>query len=464
MLRNIEVVVWIPLPPHVSWEGEGISKTVENVLQHIPSHVTCYLVVSNKHAVHLENKFRERPNIKIKTIGISKKQVVIEPNINNASVNLFHLIAAKVSVLSKLTDKIKLAFYNTRYILTLYPYYFLQYVNLFLPGRRILWLPAPTIPGLTLLRGKKIFSFWDPFVFEYKEFSNVSHVLLKKFAGLYSRADIIITQSKANKDFLANVFHISPSKVEVINNGSPSYAQLNDKLITIGRRDKEKLLAKWLDPKYVGECRKDAVSKLMHDLTNKATLWRLLYKLASPKDKILIISTQVRPYKGFDLLFKLLNSLICQESTFRFHVIFTAVIPTRIKDAYPLLYERIHEITRVSTFQHALLYHISDLVLHPSHAEGGLGVYPQFEAGSLGIPTLANVGRHTLEQSPDGANLAFHTIDFTNIDQVVDRIHELVSSNELRILNLDETHQLVIPLQQASKKYSEIFQKLAYAE
>jgi glycosyltransferase involved in cell wall biosynthesis len=174
-----------------------------------------------------------------------------------------------------------------------------------------------------------------------------------------------------------------------------------------------------------------------------------------------MISTQVRPYKGFDLLLQFLNHLVCCETEFRYQFIFTAALSEKIRNMYPLLYERIHEITRVSNKQHALLYYISDLVLHPSYVEGGLGVYPQFEAATMGTPTLANIGRHIFEQSPDATHVPCHyAIDFTKTNALVARIHDLMVSEEMRANNLLETQRLTVHWEDSAKKYSEAFREV----
>jgi len=459
--KSLEIVVWVPLSPSVVW-ADGIGRTIENVLKNLPSNILCDLVVSKHHYIELVEIFNGYQNIKIKSIGLGfkKKQIIVTPGRHASSNGVVSFIAQKIGFPLKIIKKFDCFVKKVKYAIDLVLYSLLQRANLFLPNCQILWFPVPFISALSLLKGKKVFSFWDPFVFEYREFSDINHNILMKLNAIFYSSNYVITQSEANKDFLVNVLQIDSDEIEVVNNGSPSYANFMDEFSYIGKRNKNDLLIKWLKDKYISENESIATNKLTHDLINKAVLWRLLSKLVMPEDKVLMISTQIRPYKGFGLLLKFLDKLVSEEKSFKYHIIFTAVLSKNEKDRYPLIYERIHEITRVSDSQHALLYYISDLVLHPSFVEGGLGVYPQFEAASLGIPCLVNTGRHTFEQSPTGDNMLYHAVDFTKVDKLIFLVNELMSSSEKRSLNIKETLRLAIPWQESAKKYGEIFSRL----
>ncbi|OWO77760.1 hypothetical protein B2J68_01345, partial [Vibrio cholerae] len=48
---------------------------------------------------------------------------------------------------------------------------------------------------------------------------------VKKLSKHFSNASAIITQSRANKDYLETVMGIESSKINVIYNGSPDYSE-----------------------------------------------------------------------------------------------------------------------------------------------------------------------------------------------------------------------------------------------
>lgn len=459
MSEKTEVIVWIPLPAKAKWKGEGINRTIENIFRHLPAHIICHVVVSSWQASDLMKLAKDYPHVRVCPMG-RRKKINLHTVQSDADLphSFWEWISNKIKLGSLIKYKGNPLWSYIKYFFDLYFYSLLQRFNLFVPDKSVIWLPLPHLNGLSLLKGKKIYSFWDPFVFEYREFSDGNQVVFKKLFSSYRQANAIITQSQANKDFLINLFQVEAQKIEVIPNGSPEYSHLLDSLTAIGRRNKEGLLAKWMKPQHTDSSQKEAVNTITESMINKAILWRLLYKLNKPTDKVLMVSTQVRPYKGFDLLIQILNELVKQETTYRYQFIFTTNIPDKMKERYPLLYERLHEIIRVSDEQHALLYYVSDLVIHPSHVEGGLGVYPQFEAASLGTPTLVNIGRHVLEQ--DNSKLSHHAENFTDIDKLLVRIHDLVSSEQSRQLNLEETRELIIPWQSSAKKYGDVFEKM----
>jgi glycosyltransferase involved in cell wall biosynthesis len=103
---------------------------------------------------------------------------------------------------------------------------------------------------------------------------------------------------------------------------------------------------------------------------------------------------------------------------------------------------------------------MSDLVLHPSYVEGGLGVYPQFEAASVGTPCLVNVGRHVLEQRSDRTLIAKTTSDFVNLNRTIEKIEDLMQSENERILNIKESESLRVSWKASSERYADIFKKV----
>lgn len=465
MSEKKEVAIWIPLRPGSSWRGEGIAQTIENIVTHLPKDVLCNIVVSHEHAVDLGEVIKDYSNIKVVKFGFSlfKKSRYEITESSNFKVSLLQLVLSKIKVpfVGRFDGSLK----NIRYISTLFFYTQLQRCGLFLPQCGLFWFPSPIIPFSEKLSGKKIFSFWDPFVFEYREFSDIAKVLYKRFYGLYKSADLVTTQSEANKSFLVGVFKLPAEKIMVINNGSPDFSKYLPSLEKAGRRNAEHLLRIWGSVSYFAESYKAAMEKLLKDNINKSILWRLLYKANHQNECTVMVSTQLRPYKGFGILFEVLDRLVKTESAHRYQFIFTSDVPPTIKDKYPVLYERIHEINRVSNKQLAQLYYMADLVLHPSYVEGGLGVYPQFEAASVGTPALVNIGRHVYENGQKGNDNVppLTSADFVDVEATVCRIEQLATSQEEREANINESRQLAIEWSESSKKYAEIFKGLSNA-
>ena len=453
--QHNNIAIWIPLRPGSSWRGEGIAQTVENIISNLSPRTTCTLVVSREHTSDLVGLIEKCPNVKLVTLGFSKgREVEITPeSIPNSSI--FQLAFSKMKL--NRVKKAQATIRNIGYILALYTFTMLQRMGLFLPQCKTVWIPTPIIPYSYLLKGRKIFSFWDPFVFEYRDFSDISSALYKHFKNIYKYATEIITQSESNRDFLESVFRPGSARIHVVNNGSPDFSPFLSEFESIGSRNYRDIIKKWNRPSYFAPDYESAYDKLIADNINKTVLWRLSKKILSSNDKIIMISTQLRPYKGFGVLFEVLDGLIKQEGKYRYHIITTSEVPSWIKEKYPLLYERLHEIIRVSNKQLAQLYYMTDLVLHPSYVEGGLGVYPQFEAASVGTPSLVNIGRHILEHGKEGSPPLHTSIDFVNTKATIETIERLMNSQSEQQFNIMESKELAISWKDSAKKYDDIF-------
>ena len=453
--QNKNIAIWIPLRPGSSWRGEGIAQTVENIISNLSPSLACTLIVSREHSSDLRGLVEKRPNLKLVTLGFSKgKEVEITSNaIPRTSILQLALSKLKLNRIKQIKATIK----NIGYALSLCTFTWLQRLGLFIPECKTIWIPTPIIPYAHLLKGRKIFSFWDPFVFEYRDFSDISATLYKQFKNIYINATDIITQSNANKDFLEAVFRPGNAQIHIVNNGSPDFSPYLPEFDSVGPRNYKEIIKKWNRPSYFAPDYETAYNKLVADDINKTVLWRLSQKIRSSDDKVIMISTQLRPYKGFGALFEVLDGLIRQENKYRYHIITTSEVPSWIKNKYPLLYERLHEIIRVSNKQLAQLYYMTDLVLHPSYVEGGLGVYPQFEAASVGTPCLVNIGRHVLEHGPHDLPPLYTSIDFVNTQATIEKIERLMDSHSEQQHNIMESHELAISWKDSAKKYDDIF-------
>ncbi|HAS3667372.1 TPA: glycosyltransferase family 4 protein, partial [Vibrio cholerae] len=423
MTEKKKLVVWVPLPPNSSWRGEGIAQTIENIVRNISPERKIEIVVSSKHAEMLVGLEKSNPNISVLTLGFrgkSTKKTIGYVSLNEVEKDsLWDLVIAKLPIIPAIFRKVGMYVSQLEYLLSLYIYSHLQRRGRFSSNNCRVWLPTPIIPYTHLLGGEKFVSFWDPFVFEYnKEFPLTAEYFVKKLSKHFSNASAIITQSRANKDYLETVMGIESSKINVIYNGSPDYSEFKKQQSNLSFSEV------WSKSEFSGASKKAAFEALVNHQLNFSVLWRLLTKNKVSNRKIVLISTQNRPYKGFDQLFVLINELCLRRDNYDF--IFTCNVPTKLKERYPSLYERIHEVTRVDNYLHASLYLMSDIVLHPSNVEGGLGAYPQYEASSVGKPSLINTGRHVNEMAEEGFDVDLLSSNFVNTKETVDKIEKLI--------------------------------------
>jgi glycosyltransferase involved in cell wall biosynthesis len=142
------------------------------------------------------------------------------------------------------------------------------------------------------------------------------------------------------------------------------------------------------------------------------------------------------------LVLKIISELQLRSPSIKYLVITTCNIPSEIKDKYPELFNSLFELTRIPDKGHATLTALSDLVLHPSFVEGGLGSYSMFEAASVGVPSLTNSGRHTNELN----NLVLEDLDtafenFTNINSTVEKIIQILTDGKLALSIVETINQ-----------------------
>ncbi|HGH8112544.1 TPA: glycosyltransferase family 1 protein, partial [Vibrio cholerae] len=108
-------------------------------------------------------------------------------------------------------------------------------------------------------------------------------------------------------------------------------------------------------------------------------------------------------------------------------------------------------------YLHASLYLMSDIVLHPSNVEGGLGAYPQYEASSVGKPSLINTGRHVNEMAEEGFDVDLLSSNFVNTKETVDKIEKLINSEEYMRQNIDAINRLKISWKESASNYENVF-------
>jgi glycosyltransferase involved in cell wall biosynthesis len=445
----MKILIWIPLPTTSAWRGEGISQTLEHIISNAQQDIEFHIVGNTE---SLQSIF-EALGSKADSHYFYNQNILLT-RFKNQNQNLID-----VDKLLKFNQHLYFKLFTQRYLpgitkfinLMALPYYLLitklhSYLiqkNLIFKKIPFVWAPLPSIPNIENIGSKLILSFWDAFVLEYSEFEvGVKNIISEKFTKLFHSGNYlkIITQSEHNKNFLINLFGVDECKIKVIRLGSPDYSihleKFNDFRNGIIKRDFKITSEYWQEPKYFEpKNRKELniyINKYYSNIANKALLLRLLYKIKNDT-KIIMISTQNRPYKGLGVALEIINQLKLQNQENNYLLITTCDIPTKLKDKYPQMYDDIIEFSRVSNYNHAFLLSISNLVLHPSFVEGGLGTYSMYEAASVGIPSLSNSGRHTLELTslyPDLNNIAFS--DFTKINDVKSKINDLLF-NDLAI-------------------------------
>lgn len=454
MLKSkIKVLVWLPLPFGSKWRGEGIAQTIENIVGHgsglVEYHILCNKKISNE-LKEICQQWPNKDNVKIKNLGFSFFDKTSQEPVSfkeiKKNLNAHRLLARTKEKLS-LLDKL------------LWSFSLLLRSLLFWAAKgeskyNLIWIPAPS----TLFTGvfsanKVIVSFWDPFVFEYSAFSAQATLVFYFISRNLLRANKIVTQSYTNKNYLTSVLHFEENKSFFIPNGSPSY----EKYIT--ELDQNSSSTETILDYVASKLKAYDLNIFLSQYINISTLFRLLSKRKT-NTKIIIISTQYRPYKGFETLFFLLDYIQKKYGEkYDFQFILTANnLPSPLKNRYAWIEEKIHCITKTPEYFHAILYYVSDLALHPSNAEGGLGSYPQYEAASLGIPCLSNIGRHMNElASYFKKDISPIISDFAKLEETSTKIITLLEDTHKKSENISLINETRIPWSKSALEYEKMF-------
>ena len=463
----LKVLVWIPLPPGAAWRGEGIAQTIENILTNSPEDIHYTLVVGAHNHAAVNEAVGKLPHVSVKALGLLPprlKTYDVESIFDQTGARLaLAVLLAPFSRLLRFAERVWNFFYY-RILLGLCT--FLQRAGLLFRAHAVRWIPSFTIPFTGFLRGTKAVSYWDSFVFEYRKFGKAAPILLKKLIAVCRDASLIITQSQANKRYLNTVLGVDEARVRVITSGSPDYTALLEDIYHKKNAPvaPQTVFENWPDKSLIASTQRQALQGFIDDKINKSILFRLVAKLR-PTSKVILISTQFRVHKGFEVLFEILDYCIeLAQDRYDLQFIFTSEPPAALKHKYAWSIELVHEITRVSNRQHASLYALSDLILHPSFVEGGLGTYPQFEAASANKPTLNNKGRHTLEQEVAyGSQLASTTGNFTRTKATAKRILTLLDDPEAQTQNILATRSANKSWQDAGEEYAAAFHAASHA-
>jgi len=464
-MQETSLLVWVPLRPGSHWRAEGIAQTIEYILSEIKD-MNVTIVANKEHATVLNEVFAEQKNIEIIPLSLSwlafkrknkrkyknkSKQYSIANIKSMREKTTSSLIQTAFHKVSRIFSKLKYIWSLLGYALKLRLFTSLQKQGFFKKQNQKIWLPVPILPWIGQLKGNTILSFWDPFGFEYREFEKTTLYLLKNFSNVINSANQIVTQSYNNKEYLVNVFGVATEKVNVVFLGSPDYSKY---LFT--SQSKIELINRWEVPHIATNSIEAFWNQYHKEFINHSILFRLQKRLTA-KSKIIMISTQYRPYKGFETLFKIIDTIIKTHSS-DIYFIFTALLPKNLKKQYGHIHENLIEINRVSNKQHALLYQLADLTLHPSYNEGGLGTYPQFESASVGTPCLINRGRHTDEMIKTwDKELEMIVHDFTDITTTANAIVSLLHNKELANKNIAVIMKNYRDWSDVSKEYRNLF-------
>ena len=462
------IVVWLPLPAHSSWRGEGIIQTVEQILAHAPAADDApqwTLVVSPAHKNEVHQDVIKHPRITVRALfGLGSpgrkhqysSDQLIRHMIRPTLWQRLTQMSRHVRVFGTAKKWIDLSRYAV--MLTLHTYW--QSLGWSFRGTSI-WVPTPIIPLAHRLKGPKTCSFWDPFIFEYAAFRDTGSFFLPQFLRLFAAADNIITQSDYNRRYLSKVMNAPSRSINVIKNGTNDYSKhkIPD---TVAQTEREHFILSHFGRSVFFGPLSVVAQKFIDQMLAKSVLMRIIERknsLASPK--IIFVSTQYRPHKGMHELLETATQLIeAEDDATEYLFIFTAKLPLQVVSKYPRLHEHTYELTRLSNKDHALIYQLADLVVHPSHAEGGLP-YPIHEAASLGVASLVNDGRHMREALRAIPELGVLTFDISKPRKAAREIRDVLASPERQTKMLAAAKVAERPWAVVAQDYANLLTQIA---
>mgnify|MGYP001248146147 CR=1 FL=1 len=455
--KRKKVLVWAVLPPFLGWRGEGIAQSIENILLNSPNYINFELIINGLHYAEAKEVLGSKKNVKLICFELFYRVKEYKDK------DIKRLAAMKTkSRLQKKFEKFKE--YIKTFIWTVYQKLISPLQFYYILRNDVIFNPIPYYSLKTKLK-PLIFGFWDPFVFEHAAFGIERKSSMPYFWHCFSYlADSIVTQSEANKFYLQNTWGIEEKKIRVIRNGTPNYSEIFSKYINklpVKEIDRSNIIKYWPQRKIYAQSDKKALEIISSEYINKSVLFRL-HQNIKPNSKVFIVSTQYRPYKGFEALFVLFDKLIRNNGEFDFHLILTTELPDKLRSQFTGKYTwavpNLYEFNRVTNLQHACLYKISDIALHPSNLEGGPSLYPASEAASIGIPSLTNVGRHTDELiKSEGRFLEENIANFSNINKTMERIIVLLKNENIAKKNVENILNSQIHWRESSQKYCELF-------
>ena len=428
-------LLWIPLRPFSNWRGEGIAGTIDGLVRQWTTS-ELYVVALEEHAKIIN----EGANQNVKFYSI--------PQIDKIFENYEHFIPHRIYRIITMPEKIINNF--------LYSIFCMYYFVLFRLSKKVnkVWCPSfATLFASSNFKKSKVINFWDGFVFEYYGFSQIQLPIYVRIQKYLSSADIVITQSFHNKSYLEQVLNIKKEKIIVLPNPNPSVrSKLDEKDFNTLKSNRTLVLDYW-------KCETSRnKTKQVADIRNRSILKRLIDE-SSKSTFLIFCSTQIRPYKGFKPLFSFLSTFQQKYPQLDFRLILTGNLETYLahesidEKTYNWIYANCYQISRVNNFNHALLYTIADLVVHPSYAEGGHGVYPLFEAASVDTPCIMNEGRHTRELLNETPQAIDNVIDVSNHELFEEKLVSIMKEPSYRDVLVNNIKLMTTDQETSYKRY-----------
>ncbi len=440
-MKRSSVLVWIPLRPGSKWTGEGIAGTLDRILKYL-DHTELSVVALSQHVELMKSTHGDR----VKFYSVPQAQDTFQSYEGVLSPRLVSFLRIPERTLNIIL-----------YVLFVSIYFFTLKMN-----RKVqtVWCPSfAVLFASSNFSKQKVVNFWDAFVFEYYGFSHVQLPIFIRIERYLRSAGVIVTQSRHNKSYLIDVFDIPEEKVLVVPNPNPQVRHiLPDAVFNSIKNDRNMAFKHWKKTSTTLPLGK------VKDICNLSMLRRFTHEMTENTFTI-FCSTQRRPYKGFDVLISNLSRFSRRNSKFDIRLILTGDLKAFFKertldlDTLDWVYTHCYQISRVNNFNHALLYTLSDLVMHPSYAEGGHGVYPLFEAASVGTPCLMNVGRHTDEILMDSPELRANILDFSNYDEFETELNRCISDQSHRHMMLSNAVSIANNEKESISQYLSVLQR-----
>jgi glycosyltransferase involved in cell wall biosynthesis len=176
------------------------------------------------------------------------------------------------------------------------------------------------------------------------------------------------------------------------------------------------------------ETRRRAADLLRQETTRRG----LTYLRDFPFEEVpyCMVSTQDRATKNIGLICDAVHELVRQQ---RISLKLITTAPMRGDEAWQRLPRfvmanqmqlDILSLPDLGRLEHAALYHCAALAVHASFFEGGNGVFPFYEAVSLGTPCLMAEGPHIqemLEDAPELERYVFDPYDHVGLASLINR-------------------------------------------
>lgn len=325
-------------------------------------------------------------------------------------------------------------------------------------GVDVWWVPSPTAPVSTLLRGPKVVNFWDYVVAEYGYWwdpASINNILARVRLAMRD-ADRIVTQSNYNRDMhLSNSIGIDRDKVDVVRLGPPDYSKYipgysQEHVRTVETKEASASIIRGYARAHMRMARLTG----KYEYAENGNQYERLCNFDFAAKAYIVVSTQDRPYKNLGMAIDVLSHLVHQEKL-DVYLFLTAKTKLNVRSSRSTLpdqgrsprgvqgvvgrrvleeglQDRFFNMSRVPNRVHAALYHCARATYHPSLTEGGVGSYPFMEGMSVGCPGFISDGEYARE----GVTLHPHYMEIAvssfDVEDVANKLKlAIVDSDEL---------------------------------